>query len=171
MERSRTIGLAVAAVAVCAVLLLLAADFARSMIAGRTRNVSASDRRAFYLLFPRSPNTRIGRAIIVDGVELTGSGDFGYYDGETEKRVARNEMSLRPPASGEALARYVANLNAEIARWGNETDMRRVAFSVDGDRANLTKHLKNVYRNSELEEDRTCANFAQVAVSINSSSA
>ena len=158
MERSRTIGLAVAAVAVCAVLLLLA-DFARSMTAGRTRNVSASDRRAFYLLFPQRPGI-IDRAIIVDGIELTGSGDFGYYDGETEKRVARNEMSLRPPASGEALAKYVANLNAEIVRWGDATDMRQIAFSVDGDRASLTKHLKNgkiANCTYEIRSDRTPA--------------
>ena len=142
MGRTRTIGIAAAAVAICAVLLLSAASFARSMTAGRTKNVSPSDRQAFYLLFPRSPDT-LGRAIIVDGGELAGSGDFGYYDGETEKRVARTEMSLRPPASGEALAKYVANLNAEIARWGDKTDMRRIAFSVDGTSASLTKHLKN----------------------------
>ena len=142
-NRVKLLFIAVAVVAVCAALLLLLADFARSMTAGRTRDVPAADRRAFYLLFPRSPNSRIGRAIIVDGVELTGNGDFGYYDGGTEKRVARTEMSLRPPASGEVLAKYVSNLNAEIARWGDETDMRQIAFSVDGDRASLTKHLKN----------------------------
>ena len=142
MERSRAIGIAAAAVAVCAILVLLLADFARSMTAGRTRDVPAADRRAFYLLFPRSPDT-LGRAIIVDGVELTGNGDFGYYDGGIEKRIARNEMSLRPPLSPDALAKYVSNLNAEIARWGDETDMRQIAFSVDGDRASLTKHLKN----------------------------
>ena len=141
-NRAKFLGIAAAAVAVCAVLLLLLADFARSMTAGRTRNVPAADRRAFYLLFPRSPDT-LGRAIIVDGTELTGSGNFGYYDGETEKRVARTEMSLYPPPSPDALAKYVSNLNAEIARWGDETDMRQIAFSVDGDRASLTKHLKN----------------------------
>ena len=139
-NRAKPICIAVAAVALCAVLLL--ASFARLMTAGRTRNVPAADRQAFYLLFPRSPDT-LGRAIIVDGVELAGSGDFGYYDGGIEKHVARNEMSLCPPSSPEALAKYVANLNAEIVRWGDETDMRRVGFSADGDRASLTKHLKS----------------------------
>ena len=52
-------------------------------------------------------------------------------------------MSLYPPPTPEAAAKYVANLNAEIARWGDETDMLQIAFSVDGDRARLTKHLKN----------------------------
>ena len=162
MERSRAIGIAVAAVAVGAVLLLLA-SFARSMTAGRTQNVSPSDRQAFYLLFPRSPDT-LGRAIIVDGAELTGGGDFGYYDGGIEKRVARNEMSLRPPSSPDALAEHVANLNAEIVRWGDETDMRRIAFSVDGDRASLTKHLKNGKTANCTYEIRT--DYAPGAVTV-----
>ena len=141
-NRAQFLGFAVAAVAIGAAILLPLASFSRSMTAGRTRKVSPGDRQAFYLLFPRSPDT-LARAIIVDGVELNGSGDFGYYDGEIEKRVARSGMSLRPPASGEEAAKYVANLNAEIGRWGNETDMRQIAFAVDGDRASLTKHLKN----------------------------
>lgn len=33
----------------------------------------------------------------------------------------------------------------------------------DIDRSVVTKHLKNIYTNGELEEDATCANFAQVA--------
>ncbi len=141
-NRAKLLFIAAVAAAGCAALVLSAASFARSMTAGRTREVSAADRRAFYLLFPRSPET-LGRAIIVDGGELAGSGDFGYYDGGIEKRVARNEMSLRPPSSPEASAKYVANWNAEIARWGDETDMLQIAFSVDGDRARLTKHLKS----------------------------
>ena len=141
-NRAKPLFIAAAAVAVCAVLVLLLASFARGMTAGRTRKVPAADRQAFYLLFPRSQNT-LGRAIIVDGGELAGGGDFGYYDGGIEKRAARNEMSLRPPPSPEASAKYVANLNAEIARWGDATDMRQIAFSVDGTSARLTKHLKN----------------------------
>jgi Virulence protein len=33
----------------------------------------------------------------------------------------------------------------------------------DVDRSVVTKHLKNIYSSRELDEDRTCANFAQVA--------
>ena len=33
----------------------------------------------------------------------------------------------------------------------------------DVDRSVVTKHLKNIYSSGELDEDRTCANFAQVA--------
>ena len=158
-NRAKLLFIAAVVAAGCAALVLSAASFARSMTAGRTREVPAADRRAFYLLFPRNPET-LGRAIIVDGGELAGSGDFGYYDGGIEKRVARNEMSLRPPLSPEALAKYVANLNAEIARWGDRTDMRRIAFSVDGDRASLTKHLKNGKTANctyEIRADRTPA--------------
>ena len=33
----------------------------------------------------------------------------------------------------------------------------------DVDRSVVTKHLKNIYSSGELDEERTCANFAQVA--------
>ena len=40
---------------------------------------------------------------------------------------------------------------------------KAIARLFDVDRSVVTKHLKNVYESSELSEDATCANFAQVA--------
>ena len=40
---------------------------------------------------------------------------------------------------------------------------KAIAQLFDVDRSVVTKHLKNVYESSELSEDATCANFAQVA--------
>ena len=37
----------------------------------------------------------------------------------------------------------MVELNAEIARRGEQTDLRRIAFSFDGVTATLTKYLKS----------------------------
>lgn len=132
-----------AALAICALSVIMAIDLGRTMTRGRTAEVPPEHRQARYLLFPKSPDAGIARAIIVNGTELTGTDDIGYYDGEIEKHVARERLSLRPPPSPEELAQHIAALNAEIARWGKETDLKRIDFSLNGNRARLTEYLKN----------------------------
>ena len=125
-------------------MLLLLAEIGREMSAGRTREIPPGDRNAEYLLFTRDiAADGIRRAVIVDGTELAGTADFRYYDGDVEKTVARERLSLYPPASPEVRKECIAGLNDEIERWGKETDIRRVDFSIDGSRATLTKYLKN----------------------------
>ena len=127
-----------------ALLLLMLATIGREMSAGRTREIPPGDRHAQYLLFPKDPAADgIRRAVIVDGVELSGTADFRYYDGDVKKTVSRERMSLHPPASPEARQNCITGLNREIERWGEETDIRRVDFAIDGSRATLTTHRKN----------------------------
>ena len=40
---------------------------------------------------------------------------------------------------------------------------KAIATLFDVDRSVITKHLRNIYKEGELEENSTCANFAQVA--------
>ena len=127
-----------------ALLLLMLTTIGRGMTAGRTREIPPGDRNAQYLLFPQDPAADgIRRAVIVDGTELSGTVDFRYYDGDVEKTVSRERMSLYPPASPEVRKNCIAELNREIERWAKETDIRRIDFAIDGSCAILTKHLKN----------------------------
>ena len=135
---------AFAIVAGIALLLLMLTTIGRGMSAGRTREIPPGDRNAQYLLFPTDlAADGIRRAVIVDGAELSGTADFRYYDGNVEKTVSRERMSLYPPASPEARKNCIAELNCEIERWGKETDIRRIDFAIDSSRATLTKYLKN----------------------------
>lgn len=43
--------------------------------------------------------------------------------------------------------------------WLNQYQL---ADLFDTDRTSLTKHIKNIYQSGELNEDSTCAKFAQV---------
>ena len=129
------------------------------MTAGRTSEVSPDNRWARYLLFPKDADAEIRRAIIVSGTELYGSGDIGYYDGETEKHIARDRLSLYPPPGKSE--EYVAALNGEIARWGKETDIRKIDFSLESKRASLTEHMKSGKINRcvyDIRDDRTPGN-------------
>ena len=139
---SRSI-IAAVVIAVCAVMLLSVANTFRAMTEGRTAEVPPGDRHANYLLFPKTASAGIVRAIIVNGTELTRPGAFSYFDGASEKQIARDQMSLYPPSSPEVQADCIAGLNAEIGRWGEKTDIRKVSFSIEGTRATLTKQLKN----------------------------
>ncbi len=40
---------------------------------------------------------------------------------------------------------------------------KAIAQLFDVDRSVVTKHLKNIFDSNELDENSTCANFAQVA--------
>ena len=80
--------------AAAAVLIWSAADLGRAMVAGRTRKIPPGDAAANYLLFPKDAETELNRAVIVSGTELTGAGAIVYYDGESEKNIARERLSL-----------------------------------------------------------------------------
>ena len=127
--------------AVCVFSPLLYFGFA--MTDGRTQEVPPFDGRASYLLFPRENEDGIKRAIIVSGEELAGTGDFSFYDGDTEKSIAREFLSLYPPAAQDRLFHCISALNTEISRWGAETDLSRVEYQISGTRATLTEFLKN----------------------------
>lgn len=40
---------------------------------------------------------------------------------------------------------------------------KSIATLLDIDRSVVTKHIKNIFETGELDENSTCANFAQVA--------
>ena len=130
--------------AVLLVVRLVAADMGRAMQQGRTAEVPPHDPDAVYLLFPKDAEAELRRAVIVDGAELTsGSEDILYYDGSESRRIARNRLSLYPPSDPQELERCLSELNREIARWKDETDMRKIEFShVDG-RVKLIEFMKS----------------------------
>ena len=138
---------------------LLVADMGRAMQQGRTAEVSPHDPDAIYLLFPKDAEAELRRAVIADGAELTsGSEDILYYDGSESRRIARNRLSLYPPSDPQVLERCLAELNREIARWKDETDMRKVEFSHTGGRVKLIKFMKNgkiISYRYEIRDDGT----------------
>jgi len=109
----------------------------------RSSKLPPDHRMARYLLFPGNAETELHRAVIVNGVELSTSREINYYDGEVEKHIALDKLTLFPPALQETLAKEITALNLEIERWGKETDIRRIAFSIDDNRAKLTIYLKS----------------------------
>ena len=48
---------------------------------------------------------------------------------------------------------------------------KAISQLFDVDRSVVTKHLSNIFKEGELDENSTCANFAQVVLSDNSFSA
>ena len=57
-------------------------------------------------------------------------------------------------------------------RFENETfwmTQKAIAELFDTDRSVITKHIINIFQEEELDKDSTCANFAQVEFSSNSS--
>mgnify|MGYP002289544562 CR=1 FL=1 len=45
---------------------------------------------------------------------------------------------------------------------------KAISQLFDVDRSVVTKHLSNIFKEGELDENSTCANFARVASSVNS---
>ena len=109
----------------------------------RSSELPPDDRRAKYLLFPGNAETELHRAVIVNGAELSALKEITYYDGAVEKHIALDKLSLFPPALPETLVKEITALNSEIERWGKETDIRRITFSINGNRAKLTMYLKS----------------------------
>ena len=138
---------------------LLVADMGRAMRQGRTAEVPPNDPEAIYLLFPKDAEAELRRAVFVNGAELTSNTeDIFYYDGNESRRIARNRLSLYPPSDPQELERYLSGLNREIARWKDETDMRKIEFSHTGGQVKLIKFMKNgknISYRYEIRDDGT----------------
>jgi len=103
--------------------------------------VPPESREMKYLLFPvKSYRNTLNRAIIVSGEELYSKGKIAYWVGNVEVTTEKSNFTLRadvPPAES------VEHLNAEIIKWGKETDYRRIEYSKEKDQVRLTVVFKN----------------------------
>ena len=100
-------------------------------------------RAMIYLLFPKNRNGALKRAMIVDGVELYGNAPFEYFEGNDARHIQRDEMTLKPPALEEELDMYISGLNAEISKWGENTDWNQVIFHKSSDQIHVRIKLKS----------------------------
>ena len=105
--------------------------------------VKPESEKMMYIAFPKSPGSPLKRAIFLTGRELYDDEKFNYFDGDEKKNIPRGEVTLRPPASEEELDRYIVGFNAEIARWGKNTDFKRLEYHRREDRTYLRMHLKS----------------------------
>ena len=105
------------------------------------RAVPPESREMKYLLFPvKSYRNTLNRAIIVSGEELYSEGKIAYWVGNVEVTTGNSNFTLRSDAP---LTEQVECLNAEIIKWGKETDYRRIEYSKENDRVLLTVVFKN----------------------------
>ena len=105
------------------------------------RAVPPESREMKYLLFPvKSYRNTLNRAIIVSGEELYSEGKIAYWVGNAEVMTGKSNFTLRPDAP---LTEQVERLNAEIIKWGKETDYRRIEYSKENDQVRLTFVFKN----------------------------
>ena len=75
----------------------------------------------------------------------------------TNKKLPDNQITVYQTPDG--------NINIEVL-YANENiwlPQKRIAELFDVDRSVVTKHLKNIFSDNELEEDSVCANFAHTA--------
>lgn len=73
------------------------------------------------------------------------------------KKLPDNQITVYQTPDGK--------INIEVL-YANENiwlSQRRIAELFDVDRSVVTKHLKNIFSENELQEDSGCANFAQTA--------
>ena len=104
------------------------------------QTVPPESRKMKYLLFPvKSYRNTLNRAIIVDGEELYSKGKIAYWVGNVEVTTGKSNFTLRADASPDE---PVERLNAEIIKWGKETDYRRIEYSKENDRVLLTVVFK-----------------------------
>jgi len=75
----------------------------------------------------------------------------------TNKKLPDNQITVYQAPDGK--------INIEVL-YANENiwlPQKRIAELFDVDRSVVTKHLKNIFSDNELEEDPVCANFAHTA--------
>lgn len=122
------------------------------------RAVPPESREMKYLLFPvKSYKDTLNRAIIVSGEELHSKGKIAYWAGNAEITTEKSNFTLRPDAPP---AEPVARLNAEIVRWGKETDYRRIGYSKENDQILLTvvfKTGRRIFFRYRITGDHTVA--------------
>ena len=103
--------------------------------------VPPESREMKFLLFPvKSYRNTLNRAIIVNGEELYSKGKIAYWAGNAEVTAGKSNFTLRADAPPTEL---VERLNAEIIKWGKETDYRRIEYSKENDRVRLAVVFKN----------------------------
>ncbi len=74
-----------------------------------------------------------------------------------KKKIPDNQIALyQTPEGGINIEVLYANENIWLPQ-------KRIAELFDVDRSVVTKHLKNIFSNNELEEDSVCAKFAHTA--------
>jgi len=76
---------------------------------------------------------------------------------DTNKKLPDNQITVYQTSDGK--------INIEVL-YANENiwlPQKRIAELFDVDRSVVTKHLKNIFSENELQEDSVCANFAHTA--------
>ena len=74
-----------------------------------------------------------------------------------KKKIPDNQIALyQTPEGGINIEVLYANENIWLPQ-------KRIAELFDVDRSVVTKHLKNIFSDNELEEDSVCAKFAHTA--------
>ena len=154
----------------CFVLMFLAFTISssRRMFENRKVEMLPDDRRMTYILFPMDTSITLQRAIIINGTELYDNTPFEYYDGEDTFHIEREKMTLRPPEDESLLKTYIARLNEEILRWGDNTDWRSVYFRINSDigQVHVTlqqKSRKNFYYIYEIEGALTAGKCFEIS--------
>jgi len=73
------------------------------------------------------------------------------------KKLLDNQITVYQTSDGK--------INTEVL-YANEDDwlsQKRIAELFNVDRTVVTKHLKNIFKSNELQENSVCANFAHTA--------
>ena len=105
------------------------------------RTVQPENPQMKYLLFPaESYKNTLNRAIIVSGEELYSKSEISYYAGDREVWAEKSNFTLVPDTP--QLDR-INQLNAEIVKWTQNTDYRKIEFA----KANDCLELVIVYKN------------------------
>ena len=76
---------------------------------------------------------------------------------DTNKKLPDNQITVYQTSDGK--------INIEVL-YANENiwlPQKRIAELFDVDRSVVTKHLKNIFSENELQEDSVCANYAHTA--------
>jgi hypothetical protein len=75
----------------------------------------------------------------------------------SQKKIPDNQITVYQRPDGKV---NIEVLYADENIW---LPQKRIAELFDVDRSVVTKHLKNIFSSSELEESLVCANFAHTA--------
>ena len=84
------------------------------------------------------------------------------------KTTNHSEQSSAP-ARGEIILYQTADGNTSIdVKLENETvwlSSEQMAMLLDRDRTVIQRHIRNIYKEEELDRNITCANFAHIVIS------
>ena len=85
---------------------------------------------------------------------------------QNNKFLEKNKLQIRNSTVDFLIFTKDAHEDGIEVRVQNENvwlTQKAIGRLFDVDRSVVTKHLKNIYKEGELDENATCANFAQVA--------